>query len=154
MFRKPRWSVTWPTRPSGLYTVWVRADDPTDAVRVASEMELPLTDGYETAFDYAPEVWRLGRPLRWRARHVAGPDFGGTDDDAPAFVPEPLDLDAIASKVVSVIRYCDAHDHCKDVARAAVGQIIGNLLPAEAERVLAVVAAETREINAYTGGWA
>lgn len=148
MFRKPRWSVTWPTRPNGAYTVLVRANDPTDAVRVAAERDdLPV---YALAFDYEPEVWRLLHPYRWRSHHAAGPDYDGGAFDVEALTP--LDLDAIAAEVVSVIRYCDAHDHCKDVARAAVHQIVGNLLPSLTERVLAIVAAETREINAYTGG--
>lgn len=154
MARKPRWSVTWPTRPYGVYTVLVRATDPTDAVRVAAEEDLPLSEDWSFAFDYTPEVWRLRRPYRWRSHHVAGPDFGGTEADVEAFTPEPLNLEAIAAEAVSVISFCDAHDHCKDVARAAVGQIVGNLLPAEAEQVLTIVTAETREINAYTGGWA
>jgi hypothetical protein len=89
-----------------------------------------------------------------RSQHVAGPEFQDEVDGEVGFTPEPLDLNAIAADVVSVIRVCDAHDHCKDVTRTAVGQIVGNLIPAEAERVLAIVAAETSEINAYTGGWA
>lgn len=154
MFRKPRWSVTWPTRPNGVYTQLVRADDPTDAVRVAAELDWPTAPGHTIAFDYTPMVWRLQRPYRMRSHQVAGPEFEDEVDGEVGFTPEPVDLDAIAAEVVSVIRVCDAHDHCKDVARAAVGQIVGNLLPEQAERVLVIVAAETREINAYTGGWA
>lgn len=152
MPRKSRWSVTWPIRPFGIHTVLVRAADPVDAVRVAAEEDLPATDGYSIAFDYEPEVWLIRRPYNSRSRHVGGPRF---DDEVPGlvpFTPEPIDPAAIAAEVVSVIRVCDAHDHCKDVTRAAVGQIIGNLPPTEAEQVLAIVAAETREINAYTSG--
>lgn len=152
MFRKPRWSVTWPTRPNGVYTQLVRADDPADAVRVAAELNWPTVDGYAMAFDYTPMVWRLQRPYRWRSRHVAGPDFPDAMEGVEAFAPEPLDLDAIAAEAVSIVRFCDAHDHCKDVARATVGQTIGLLTAAEAAEVLARVTAETREINAYTGG--
>lgn len=148
MPRKPRWSVTWPTRPNGVYTVLVRADNPTDAVRVAAEQDdLPV---YALAFDYEPEVWRLLHPYRWRSHHVAGPDYGGGDFDVEALTP--LDLDAIAAEVVSVIRVCDALGKSKGEVRAAVGQIVGTLLPSLTEKVLAIVAAETREINAYTVG--
>ncbi len=95
MPRKPRWSVTWPTRPSGVYTELVRADDPTDAVRVASELEWPTADGYTVAFDYTPMVWRLQRPYRWRSRHVTGPDFPDTVSDKVAFTPEPLGSETV-----------------------------------------------------------
>jgi hypothetical protein len=95
MPRKSRWSVTWPTRPSGLYTVLVRATDPSDAVRVAAELDPPVTDGYSLAFDYEPEVWRLRRPYRLRSYPAAGPDFGGTAADAPPFVPEPLGTETV-----------------------------------------------------------
>lgn len=150
MSRNPRWSVTWPTRPDGVYAVLVRADDPTDAVRVAAEQDdLPV---YALAVDYEPEVWRLLRPYRLRSHHVAGPDYGGGEFNVEALTP--LDLDEIAKEVVSVIRVSDALGKSKDEVRAAVGQIVGNLLPSLTERVLAIVAAETREINAYTGGWA
>lgn len=151
MSRKARWSVTWPTRPDGVWTVFVRADDPTDAVRVASERAgLPV---YALAFDYEPEVWRLRHPYRMRSEHAAGPDYGG-EDAAQAFTPTALDLQEIAGQVVSTIRVADAHGKSKDEVRAAVGQIVGNLLPSLTEKVLAIVAAETREIDAYTGGWA
>ena len=90
MFRKPRWSVTWPTRPNGVYTQLVRADDPTDAVRVAAELEWPTAPGYTVAFDYAPQVWRLLRPYRWRSHPVAGPDFPDQVLGEVAFTPEPL----------------------------------------------------------------
>jgi hypothetical protein len=154
MLRKPRWSVTWPTRPNGVYTQLVRAGDPTDAVRVAAELEWQTTPGYSVAFDYTPQVWRLLRPYRLRSRSVAGPDYPDTVPGEVAFTSEPLDLAAIADQVVSVIRVSDALGKDKHELRAAVGQIVGNLIPAEAEQVLAIVAAETREINAYTGGWA
>lgn len=94
MFWKPRWSVTWPTRPNGVYTQLVRADDPTDAVRVAAELDWPVSDGWEMAFDYTPMVWRLRRPYRWRSHYITGPNF---DDSANAevFVPEPLGTEAV-----------------------------------------------------------
>jgi hypothetical protein len=152
-----KYSVTWPTRPEGVYTqlvYLVYADGPTDAVRVAAGLDWPTTDGYSMAFDYEPEVWQLRWPFRLRSHHVAGPDFGSTAANAVAFVPEPLDLAALAAEVVSVIRVCDARGSSKDEVRAAVGQIVGNLLPEQAEHVLVIVAAETKEINAYTGGWA
>ncbi|MFK0182051.1 hypothetical protein ACIQVR_39575 [Streptomyces xanthochromogenes] len=92
---QPRWSVTWPTRPNGLYTVHVRAADPSDAVRVAAGLDLPLNDGYTLAVDYAPEVWRLRRPYGWRSRWAAGSDFGGTDTDEPftPLAPDTLPTD-------------------------------------------------------------
>jgi len=86
--------VTWPTRPEGVYTVLVRAEDPVDAVRVAADLDMPLTEGYSMAFDYEPEVWRLRRPYRFRSRHVAGPDFGDVDDAVP-FVPVPYRAEAV-----------------------------------------------------------
>lgn len=149
MPRKPRWSVTWPTRPNGVYTIFVRADDPTDAVRVALAWpDLPV---YALAFDYEPEVSRLLRPHRLRSHHVAGPDYGG-EDAAQAFTPTPLNLRGIADQVVSTIRVADAHGKPEREVRAAVHQIVGNLLPSLTEWVLVIVAADTREINAYTGG--
>jgi hypothetical protein len=81
----PEWTVTWPTRPDGVYTEAVRAIDPTDAVRVASLLGWPTTPGYDVAFDYTPEVWRLRHPYRWRSRHVQGPQFSA--DPSIAFVP-------------------------------------------------------------------
>jgi len=90
-----KYTVTWPTRPEGVYTQVVRASDPTDAVRVASELDWPTADGYSMAFDYEPEVWLLLRPFRLRSRHVAGPDFGSTAADAVAFVPEPLGTETV-----------------------------------------------------------
>jgi hypothetical protein len=90
MFHKPlpRWSVTWPTRPEGVYTVFVRATSATHAVDVAANQYLPVTVGYAMAFDYEPEVWRLRHPYRYRSHHVAGPELRDLDDAAP-FVPEP-----------------------------------------------------------------
>ncbi|MGW1015598.1 hypothetical protein [Streptomyces niveus] len=85
----PNYSVTFPTRPSGVYTKWVRAADPTDAVRVAAELDWPTGPGYTVAFDYEPEVWLNRHPYRLRSRHVQGPRFGGTASDAPAFTPVP-----------------------------------------------------------------
>lgn len=88
-FCKPRWSVTWPTRPNGIYTQLVRADDPVDAVRVAAELEWPTADGYTVAFDYEPQVWRLKRPYSLRSRPVAGPDFPDLILGEVAFTPWP-----------------------------------------------------------------
>jgi hypothetical protein len=93
MFRKPRWSVTWPTRPNGVYTQLVRADDPVDAVRVAAELDWPTADGYTVAFDYEPQVWRLRRPYRLRSHPVAGPDFPDQVLGEVAFTPEPLPVE-------------------------------------------------------------
>lgn len=93
-FRKPRWSVTWPTRPSGVLTVYVRADDPADAVRVAAKPEWPTEPGYQMAFDYTPEVWRLRRPYWWRSRYAAGPHFPGAAHGETSFTPLPVGSDA------------------------------------------------------------
>jgi hypothetical protein len=90
MFRKPRWSVTWPTRPNGIYTQLVRADDPVDAVRVAAGLDWPTAPGYSLAFDYEPQVWRLRRPYSLRSRPVAGPDFPDQVLGEVAFTPWPL----------------------------------------------------------------
>jgi hypothetical protein len=152
MFRKPRWSVTWPTRPNGVYTQLVRADDPTDAVRVAAGLEWPTADGYTVAFDYGPQVWRLLRPYRLRSHHVAGPTYPDMVPDKVGFTPEPIDLDEVAEQVVSAIRVCDALGHSKDEVRSAVAQIIGWMTPANVEAVLVRVAADTREINAFSRG--
>lgn len=91
LLRAHRWSVIWPTRPQGFYTVVVRADDPTDAVRVAAKWELPTADGHSLALDYEPMVWRMKRPYWLRAKQVAGPDYPALrtpGDDA--FMPLPL----------------------------------------------------------------
>ena len=92
MFRKPRWSVTWPTRPNGVYTQLVRADDPVDAVRVAAELDWPTAPGYSVAFDYEPQVWRLLRPYWLRSHPVAGPAFPDLILGEIAFTPWPLPL--------------------------------------------------------------
>lgn len=81
----PRYSVTWPTRPEGVYSQYVRAADATDAVRVAAALDWPTTDGYTLAVDYVPEVWRLRRPYRWLSRHAAGPHY----PDRVPFAPAP-----------------------------------------------------------------
>jgi len=154
MFCKPRWSVTWPTRPNGVYTQLVRADDPTDAVRVAAELDWPTADGYTMALDYAPMVWRLQRPYRWRSRSAAGPDFPDLVPGEVAFTPEPLDLKQVTSQAMSAVKICDALGHSKDEVRAAVGQILGGLTITQVEEVLARVIAEVHETNAFTGGWA
>lgn len=152
MFRKPRWSVTWPTRPSGVYTVLVRAADPTDAVRVAAELELPVNDGYSIAFDYEPQVWRLLRPYRLRSRRVAGPDFQDAVLGEVAFTPEEIDLNVVASRAMGAVKVGDALGHRMDEIRAAIGQILGGLTTEQVEDVLARVIAEVAESNAYTRG--
>lgn len=81
----PCFSVTWPTRPAGVYSQYVHAVDATDAVRAAADLDWPTAEGYTVAFDYVPEVWRLRRPYRWLSRHVAGPHY---PDNVP-FVPAP-----------------------------------------------------------------
>jgi hypothetical protein len=86
----PRYTVTWPTRPAGVYSIIVRAADPTDAARVAADEELPTTDGYSIAYDYEPEVWRIRRPYRLLSRHVQGPSYSDTEDTLQPFVPEPV----------------------------------------------------------------
>ena len=150
-FPLPRWSVTWPTRPYGVYTVYVRAADPTDAVRVAAKRgDLPVRT-LPLAFDYVPEVGRLLRPHRLRSHHVAGPEYGG-EEAGQSFTPTAMDLQGIADRVVSVIRVADAQGWPPDEVRAAVHQIVGTLLPSLVEQVLVIVAAETRELNAYTSG--
>jgi len=90
-----KYSVTWPTRPSGVYTEWVRAADPTDAVRAASELDWPTADGYTVAFDYTPMVWRLQRPYRMRSHQVAGPDFPDEVDGEVGFTPVPLGSETV-----------------------------------------------------------
>ncbi|MCX4919945.1 hypothetical protein [Streptomyces sp. NBC_00687] len=154
MPRKHRWSVTWPTRPHGVHTVLVRAVDSADAVRVATEKTPPVDDEYQLAFDYAPCVWRLAWPYRLRSRHVAGPDFPDMVLGEPGFIPEPLNLDAIAAAAVDVIRVCDANGDSLDAVRAAVGQVVGNLAPHQVAHVLAHVTEETKEINRFSNGMA
>ncbi len=90
-----KYSVTWPVRPSGVYSVYAQADDPTDAVRVAAEQEMPLADGYSLAFDYEPEVWRLLHPYRWRSHHVAGPEFEDEVSGEVGFTPLPLGSETV-----------------------------------------------------------
>lgn len=90
-----KYSVTWPVRPSGTYSVYARATDPTDAVRAAAEQELPTADGYALAFDYEPEVWRLKHPYRMRSHHVAGPEFQDEVDGEVGFTPLPLGAEAV-----------------------------------------------------------
>jgi hypothetical protein len=85
----PRYTVTWPTRPAGVYTTVVRATDPTDAARVAADEDLLLSDGYTIAYDYEPEVWRIRRPYRWRSRRVQGPEYCDLDANAQPFTPVP-----------------------------------------------------------------
>lgn len=74
----PRYSVTWPTLPKGEYTQFIRAVDPADAVEAARELDWPMNDGYQVAFDQEPEVWQLRRPHRLRSRHVQGPRLNDT----------------------------------------------------------------------------
>ena len=85
----PAWTVTWPTRPSGLYSLKVQATDATDAVRVAAERPWPTAPGYDVAFDYTPSVWRLRHPYRWRSRHVQGPTFPDVVPGLAPFTPLP-----------------------------------------------------------------
>lgn len=85
--------MTWPTRPHGVYTQLVRADNPVDAVRVAAALDWPIAPGYSVAFDYEPQVWRLRRPYRLRSRPVAGPDFPDQVPGQVAFTPAPLPRD-------------------------------------------------------------
>lgn len=85
----PRYTVTWPTRPDGIYATIVRAADPTDAARVASEIDLPTTEGYSLAYDYEPEIWQIRHPYRWRSRHVQGPRYSDSEDTLEPFVPVP-----------------------------------------------------------------
>lgn len=87
--RNPEWTVTWPTRPAGVYTLRVRALDATNAVRVAALDEWPTSDGYTVAFDYAPRVWRCRRPYRWLSRYVQGPGFPDAVPGVIAFTPLP-----------------------------------------------------------------
>jgi len=152
MPRKPRWSVTWPTRPCGVYTVPVRAADPTDAVRVAAEQELQTTPGYALAFDYEPQVWRVLRPYWLRSRPVAGPDYPDTVPGEVAFAPALLDPDEIAERAVSAVRIGDALGHSEGEIRATVGQILGLLTPDEVAEVLVRVTDETEEINRFSRG--
>lgn len=150
MFPKPRWSVTWPTRPNGVYTQLVRADDPTDAVRVAAEQDVVPNINYALAFDYEPVVWRIRHPYRWRSHHVAGPDYSGTEADAAAFAPLPLDTREIADRVLSAVRAGDARGRTAGQIGAAVGQIVSWMRPEDVEAVLFYVAAKACEINART----
>ncbi|MEU8623290.1 hypothetical protein [Streptomyces sp. NPDC048669] len=85
----PQFSVTWPTRPGGVYSQFVHATGPTEAVRVAAELDWPTSPGYSVAFDYEPEVWILRRPYRLRSRHVQGPQFSDCDPNQLAFTPIP-----------------------------------------------------------------
>ncbi|MFE2497105.1 hypothetical protein [Streptomyces scopuliridis] len=77
----PAYSVTYPTRPNGVYSQYVNAADPADAVRAAAELDWPTNPGYSVAFDCEPEVWILLRPYRLRSRHVQGPRYTGTSPD-------------------------------------------------------------------------
>lgn len=141
IFPKPRWAVTWPTRPYGVYTTVVRAYDPTDAVRTAlQQRDLPV---YALAFDYEPEVWRLLHPYSRRSYRAAGPDYGGVDGTEEAFTPIPLDLRQVADQVVKAVQSADAHGGSAHEVRAVVHQIVGTLLPSLTERVLGMVAADS-----------
>lgn len=97
---QPRWEVTWPIRPSGTHTVLVRAADPTDAVRVAAELELPLGGGLTMAFDYEPCVWLLRHPYSWRAQHAQGPEY--PDGFAPVTV-EPVWPEGVIARYLTVV---------------------------------------------------
>ncbi|MEV8398838.1 hypothetical protein [Streptomyces niveus] len=71
------YSVTYPTRPSGVYTQFVEAGDPAAAVRAAAKLDWPTTPGYTVEFDKEPEVWVNRHPYRFRSKRVSGPDYGG-----------------------------------------------------------------------------
>jgi hypothetical protein len=150
MFRKPRWSVTWPTRPDGAYTQLVRANDPNDAVRVAAEQDVVPNIDYALAFDYEPEVWRIRCPYRWRSYHVAGPDYGSAEANAEAFVPLPLDTREIAGHVLSAVRVGDVRGRTMGQIGAEVVQIVSWMRPEDVEAVLFYVAAETCGMNVRT----
>ncbi|MFJ1647988.1 hypothetical protein [Streptomyces sp. NPDC088258] len=77
----PKYSVTYPTRPNGVYSQFVTATDPADAVRAAAELDWPTTPGYTVAFDCKPEVWILLRPYRLRSRHIQGPIYAASPAD-------------------------------------------------------------------------
>jgi hypothetical protein len=89
LHRNPEWTVTWPTRPAGTYSLKVRAKGSTDAVRVASLRPWPTAPGCTVAFDYTPQVWRLRHPYRWRSRYVQGPAFPDATPGVVAFIPLP-----------------------------------------------------------------
>lgn len=147
-----KYMVTWPTRPFGLCSEPVWADDPADAVRVASDLDWLTSDGYTVAFDYTPMVWRLQRPYRWRSRHVAGPDFPDFLPGEVAFTPEPFDLREVANRAMGAVKVGDALGHSEAEIHAAVGQILSALAPEQVAEVLAIVATEVEQANAYTGG--
>jgi hypothetical protein len=84
----PKFSVTWPTRPGGVYTQIVRAVDATDAVRIAAQLAWPTSNGYSVAWDYTPEVWQVSRPYTLRSRRVAGPAYD--DEQGAGFIPLPV----------------------------------------------------------------
>lgn len=89
---QPRWSVTWPTLPSGTYTVLERAVDASNAVKAAATPNRPIAAGYAIAYDYEPSVWRLRRPYRWRSAHAQGPEsFPDAVPGQVAFTPVPVD---------------------------------------------------------------
>lgn len=88
-----QYTVTWPTRPTGLYTEYAEADTPTDAVRDAAARDLPTTPGYTIAFDYEPEVWQIRTPNRLRSRRVQGPCYKDAIPGKIAFTPLPLNTD-------------------------------------------------------------
>jgi hypothetical protein len=85
----PRYTVTWPTRPDGVYSVIVRAANPADAARIAAGEDLPTADGYSIAYDYEPEIWNIRHPYRWRSRRVQGPSYSNAEDSLQPFVPVP-----------------------------------------------------------------
>lgn len=67
------WTVTWPSLPSGHYTILIkRADDAADAIAQARAEHSPTAPGYRIDYEAEPAVWRL-KPFR--ARHISGPAF-------------------------------------------------------------------------------
>jgi hypothetical protein len=75
--KRPAYTVTWPTLPSGIRTAEpVHATSPADAVRQAlatrSYLERTTTIGYRINFGATPEVWLIDQT---GARHVAGPTY-------------------------------------------------------------------------------
>ncbi|MGV2914706.1 hypothetical protein [Streptomyces alfalfae] len=144
----PRWSVTWPLRPNSTYSVWVRATDPTDAVRVA--LKRPDLPTYAMAFDYQPEVWRLRHPYPTRSYRAAGPDYGGAAGTADQFTPTPLDLTDIANQVRSTIRTAHEHGWPRAELQTALRPVLNHLLPSLKDRLVIAFAAETERIGTYT----
>jgi hypothetical protein len=71
------YSVTFPTLPEGVYTQYVTANGPAEAIRAAAELEWPTNPGYTVELNKEPEVWIVRRPYRVRSKRVSGPNYGG-----------------------------------------------------------------------------